>query len=128
MSLLKNWKARASQLKVETYALYLACRHPGTPWYAKACAACVVGYALSPIDLIPDFIPVLGYLDDFIIVPLGVTLVLRMIPKPIMEECRANARESLSQNKPKIWLGAAIIIAIWLLLLWAVIAIMMRFI
>src|SRR3990172_2347424 len=103
MSVLENWKNRARQPRVETYALYLACRHPGVPWYAKVSAACVVGYALSPIDLIPDFIPFLGYLDDLIIVPLGVTLVLRMIPKPVMEECRANAGESLSQNKSKHW-------------------------
>ena len=90
---------------------------------------CLCGrHALSPIDLIPDFIPFLGYLDDLVIVPLGVTLVLKMIPETVMEECRAKAKESLNQDKPKIWLGAAIIIAIWLLLIAAVIAILMRFI
>src|SRR3990172_10075957 len=128
MSVLENWKNRARQPRVETYALYLACRHPGVPWYAKVSAAGVVGYALSPIDLIPDFIPVLGYLDDLVIVPLGITLVLRMIPRPVMEQCRARAKENLNQDKPKIWLGAAIIIAIWLLLIGAVIVILMRFI
>ena len=113
----ERWKNRVGQLKVETYALYLAYRCPEVPWYAKVCVACVVGYALSPIDLIPDFIPVLGYLDDLVIVPLGITLVLRMIPRPVMEQCRARARESLRRDRPKLWLGAAIIIAIWLLLI-----------
>ena len=113
----EGWRNRASQLRTETYALYLAYRDPGVPWYAKVCAACVVGYALSPIDLIPDFIPVLGYLDDLIIVPLGIALVLKMIPAPVMEQCRTRAKERFSQNKPKIWLGTGIIIAIWLILI-----------
>ena len=125
MTKFEQWKNRAGQLKVDTYALYLAYREPATPWYAKVWVACVVGYALSPIDLIPDFIPVLGYLDDLVIVPLGITLALKMIPAPVMEQCRARARESLSQNKPKMWLGAVIIIAIWLLLIAVVIAIIM---
>ena len=126
MSLLENWKSRANQLRVETYALYLACKHPGTPWYAKVCAVGVVGYLFSPIDLIPDFIPVLGYLDDLIIVPIGITLVLKMIPEPVMEQCRASAGESLNKNKSKHWVAAGVIIAIWLLVLAAVIAIIMR--
>jgi len=113
----EGWKNRARQLRVETYALYLAYRDPSVPWYAKVCVACVVGYALSPIDLIPDFIPVLGYLDDLVIVPLGITLALKMIPVPVMERCRARAKASLSQDRPKLWLGAAIIIAVWLLLI-----------
>ncbi len=117
MTKLEQWKNKAGQLKVETYALYLAYRDPATPWYAKLWVACVVGYALSPIDLIPDFIPFLGYLDDLIIVPLGINLALKMIPAPVMEQCRARARERLSQEKPKMWLGAVIIIAIWLLLI-----------
>ena len=71
---INQWKARARQLEIETYALYLAYRHPKVPWYAKVFAACVVGYLFSPIDLIPDFIPVLGYLDDLILVPLGIFL------------------------------------------------------
>ena len=76
----KRWREKAEQLRTDTYALYLACKHPGVPWYAKLFAALVVGYALSPIDLIPDFIPVLGYLDDLIIVPAGVYLLVKMIP------------------------------------------------
>jgi uncharacterized membrane protein YkvA (DUF1232 family) len=75
-----RWKRRARTLKVETYALYIACWDARTPWHARLLAACVVGYAFSPIDLIPDFIPVLGYLDDVVLVPLGVVLALKMIP------------------------------------------------
>ena len=87
-STLAIWKARRRQLQAEVYALYLAYRDPRVPWYAKAVAACVVGYALSPIDLIPDFIPVLGYLDDLVLIPLGIALALRMIPPAVMDECR----------------------------------------
>ncbi len=119
---------KSGQAVKSPYALYLAYRDPSVPWYAKVCVACVVGYALSPIDLIPDFIPVLGYLDDLIIVPIGITLALKMIPVPIMEQCRVRAIESLSQDKPKIWLGAGIIIAIWLLLIASIIFIAARII
>ena len=124
--MLEGWKNQVNQLKVETYALYIACKDPEVPWYAKACAACVVGYALSPIDLIPDFIPVLGYLDDLVVVPLGIMLTLKMIPAPVMARCRTKARVDLSGDKHMIWLGAGIIIAIWLLLLAIAIAILIR--
>ncbi len=87
--LLAAWKVRARQLRAETYALYLAYRDPRVPWVAKVLAAVVVGYAFSPIDLIPDFIPVLGYLDDLVLIPIGVALALRMIPAEVMDECRA---------------------------------------
>src|SRR3954466_8261439 len=87
---LRRW-ARA--LKVETLALYLVARDPRVPWYARLFVAGIVAYALSPIDLIPDFIPVLGYLDDLIIVPLGLKLALRMVPPEVLEECRARARD-----------------------------------
>ncbi len=113
--MIEKWKYQASQLKVETYALYLACKDPRVPWYAKAFVALVVGYALSPIDLIPDFIPVLGYLDDLVLVPLGITLALRMIPKTILDECRANAAELLNEDQPRNWVAASIIVLIWLL-------------
>ena len=92
-------KAKAKQLKSEVYALYLASKDPRTPWYAKALAALIIGYALSPIDLIPDFIPVLGYLDDLIIVPAGIVLLLKMIPKEVMEECREKARSAVRAEK-----------------------------
>ena len=91
MTFFASWKARALQLKAETYAIYLAYRDPRVPWHARLFAACVVGYAFSPIDLIPDFIPVLGYLDDLILIPLGITLALRMIPPEVMAECRQKA-------------------------------------
>jgi uncharacterized membrane protein YkvA (DUF1232 family) len=77
---MQNWKQRARQLKIEVYAIWLAYRDPRVPWHARLFAACVVGYAFSPIDLIPDFIPVLGYVDDLILIPLGVTLALKMMP------------------------------------------------
>src|SRR5882672_9853477 len=88
---LAAWRLRARALKLEVYALYLAYRDPRVPLPARILAACVAAYAFSPIDLIPDFIPVLGYLDDLILVPLGVWLALRMIPAPVMAECRAKA-------------------------------------
>ena len=111
-----HWKQRARQLKRELYALYLAYNDPRVPWYARAFAACVVGYAFSPIDLIPDPIPVLGYLDDLILVPLGITLALRMIPPAVMVECRVRADELMQQGKPVNWIAAGIIVAIWVLL------------
>lgn len=124
--MINQWKAKTRQLKTETYALYLACRHPKVPWYAKVFAACVVGYLFSPIDLIPDFIPVLGYLDDLVLVPLGIILALKMIPKSVWEECREEAQKTLSQDKPRNWAAAGFIIAIWLLLTALVVVSMAR--
>jgi uncharacterized membrane protein YkvA (DUF1232 family) len=80
MALLATLKQRARLLKSETFALYLAARHPQTPWYAKFLAAGIVAYAFSPIDLIPDFIPILGYLDDLILIPIGIALVIKLVP------------------------------------------------
>jgi len=124
--MIEQWKHRARQLEVETYTLYLACRDPRVPWYAKAFVAIVVGYALSPIDLIPDFIPVLGYLDDLVLVPLGITLALWMIPQTVLDECRANAAELLNQDKPRNWVAASIIVLVWLLSLASVGAVVLR--
>jgi uncharacterized membrane protein YkvA (DUF1232 family) len=104
----------ARLIKRDVVAIYLAAGDPRVPWHAKALAACVAGYALSPIDLIPDFIPVLGYLDDLLIVPLGVWLVLRMIPPQIMAEHRVTAAAATA--RPTSAAGAIAIIAIWLLL------------
>jgi uncharacterized membrane protein YkvA (DUF1232 family) len=112
---IESWKIKSKKLKSEIYALYLASRHPGTPWYAKVLAALIIGYALSPIDLIPDFIPVVGYLDDLILIPLGIVLLIKIIPKGVLEECRAKAEADLSREKPKSWVAAIIIIFIWLL-------------
>ena len=113
--MLEKWKRRAGLLKQEVHAIYLAAKDPRVPWYAKLLAACIVAYAFSPIDLIPDFIPVLGYLDDLILVPLGIYLVLKMIPDEVMAECRAKAQLTLSQKKSN-WLAATVIIAIWIFL------------
>ncbi len=124
MKFIDAWKQRARNLKVETYAIYLACRDPRVPWYARLLAAGVVGYAFSPIDLIPDFIPVLGYLDDLILIPLGITLVLKMIPAAVLDECREKARERI--NKPTNWVAASVIIVIWLLLAGLGIALTLR--
>lgn len=125
---IEAWKQRARQLKTETYAIYLAYKDPRVPWYARFFAACVVGYAFSPIDLIPDFIPVLGYLDDLVLVPLGVALALKMIPAAVMAECRESAREVMAQGKPINRIAAVIIVAIWLLLAALAIALVMQII
>jgi uncharacterized membrane protein YkvA (DUF1232 family) len=111
---LANWKRRARELKIQVYAIYLAYRDPRVPLFARIFAACVVGYAFSPIDLIPDPIPVLGYLDDLVIVPLGVALALKMIPPDVLAECQEKSREVIRQGKPVNKIAAAIIIAIWI--------------
>ncbi len=118
---LAAWKQRARGLKIQTAALYYAYRDPRVPWYAKALTAAVVAYAFSPIDLIPDFIPILGYLDDLVIVPLGVALAVKMISPAVMAECRAKAEASLSEDGPEFKIMGAIVILIWLAVLaWAV--------
>ena len=106
---LKNW---ANGIKRDVHALYLASHDPRVPWYAKLLAVAVVGYALSPIDLIPDFIPVLGYLDDLIIVPLGILLVIRLIPPEVMADHRSAA--AAAQQLPVSRKAAAAIIGIWI--------------
>ena len=114
--IVQDWKQRAQQLKTEVYALYLAYKDLRVPWHARIFAACVVAYAFSPIDLIPDPIPVLGYLDDLIIIPLGIALAVKMIPAPVLAECREKARATMQSGKPVNWIAAGVIIAIWLLL------------
>jgi len=114
-----SWKEKAKQLKTEIYALYLACRDPRVPWYAKALMGLIIGYAISPIDLIPDFIPVLGQIDDLIIVPAGISIVIKMIPKDVMEECRQRAKAEPINTKTK-WIIALIIILIWVLAIYLV--------
>jgi uncharacterized membrane protein YkvA (DUF1232 family) len=111
----ERWKRWARSLKAELFAIYLAYRDPRVPWYARLVAACVVGYAFSPIDLIPDMIPILGYLDDLILLPLGIALTLRLIPPTVLAECRVKASEILSKNKPVNRLAAVLIVSIWLL-------------
>lgn len=116
MSLFKTWKEQVRKFKHEIYALYLACRDKRTPWYARLIAAAVVAYAFSPIDLIPDFIPVLGLLDDFVLIPLGVLLVRSMIPIEVMEDCRKRAREVIDQGNLVSWPAAMCVFATWLCL------------
>jgi len=108
-----SWKHRARQLKAELYALAYAYRDPRVPWYAKVLTAAVVAYALSPIDLIPDPIPVLGYLDDLILLPLGILLVVRLIPPEVLAECRAKAHTTLRDPPPMRWVAAIVIVGIW---------------
>jgi uncharacterized membrane protein YkvA (DUF1232 family) len=124
--MIEQWKARARRLKTETWALYLAYRDPRTPWFARVFAAGVVAYAFSPIDLIPDVIPILGYLDDLVLIPLGVALALRMIPEPVMADSRAKAQEIMRQGKPVSRAAAVVIVLIWLLLAAAAVALMAR--
>jgi uncharacterized membrane protein YkvA (DUF1232 family) len=114
MSLLAELKQRARRLKAETFALYLVARHPKTPWYAKLFVAGIVAYAFSPIDLIPDFVPVLGYLDDLILIPMGIALAIRMVPPSVLAECRARAQEVMSQGKPVSRIAGAVIVVIWI--------------
>lgn len=114
--MLEKLKQRARQIKSETFALYLAARDPRTPWYAKILVAGIVAYAFSPIDLIPDFVPVLGYLDDLILLPLGITLAIKMVPNSVLAECRARAQETIQNEKPVSRAAGAVIVVIWLLL------------
>jgi len=115
-----RWRARfaesAQRLKSEMVSLWFCARHPRTPFVAKALAAVVAAYALSPIDLIPDFIPVLGYLDDLILVPAGIWLVLKLIPDDVLGECREQAARWIEARKPRprSYLAAAFIVALWL--------------
>jgi uncharacterized membrane protein YkvA (DUF1232 family) len=110
----------AERLKAQIVALWFCYRHPHMPLIAKLLAVAVVAYAFSPIDLIPDFIPVIGLLDDAILLPIGVWLALKFIPKPILDECRDKAAQWLAEKhgKPRNWFGAAIILALWLGAAW----------
>ncbi|RWP65507.1 YkvA family protein [Mesorhizobium sp.] len=114
----KRW---ARDIKLDVVALWLAARDPRVPWFAKFVAGIVAAYALSPIDLIPDFIPVLGYIDDLIIVPLGVVLAIRLVPPSLMAEFRARA--AALEEQPQSRMGMFIVVALWLalaaLLIWA---------
>lgn len=116
MPVLTDFKQRARRLKEETFALCLVARHPGTPWYAKLFVAGIVAYAFSPIDLIPDFMPVLGYVDDLILIPMGIALAIRMVPPSVLAECRARAQEVMSQGKPVSRIAGAVIVVIWIAL------------
>ncbi|CAM3794936.1 YkvA family protein [Mesobacillus zeae] len=120
-------KAWAKRLKQKIFILYLACKDVRVPWHAKVLSAVIVAYAFSPIDLIPDFIPILGYLDDVIIVPLGIFLALKMIPREVLLQCEAKAHQ-MEFSKPKNWIAGLLILVIWgLLILWLVVTVRHHF-
>lgn len=116
---LKSW---ATALKREALVLWFASHDPRAPWYAKAIAVFIVAYALSPIDLIPDFIPVIGYLDELILLPGAVWLALKLMPREVLLDARARAQAWMEAHKPKPrnWIAAGVIIALWMLALWAI--------
>jgi uncharacterized membrane protein YkvA (DUF1232 family) len=131
MPFLEELKQNAHRLKAETFALYLAARHHDTPWHAKLMVAAITAYAFSPIDLIPDFVPVLGYLDDLVLIPLGIALAIKMVPPSVLAECRAQAQETMKNGKPVSRVAGAVIVVIWLTLamlciVWAYDAFMLR--
>jgi uncharacterized membrane protein YkvA (DUF1232 family) len=112
-----DWRQRVRELTRGTYALYLAARDPRVPWYAKATVVLVAGYAFSPIDLIPDFIPVLGYLDDLLLLPLGIALAVRLMPAEVWRDCLARAAARQAGGAPRNWIAGGVIITAWLVVL-----------
>jgi uncharacterized membrane protein YkvA (DUF1232 family) len=116
MPMLTALKAQAKQLKQHTLTVYFAARDPRTPMLVRALALLVAAYALSPIDLIPDFIPLIGYLDDLLLIPLGLALVVRLTPPAVIETARVQAQQAGS--KPVSYGAAAFIIGVWLIILW----------
>lgn len=114
---LANW---AQALRQDALTLWFCCQHPALPWLPKMLAACIVAYVFSPIDLIPDFIPVLGLVDELIIVPIGVSMTIKLIPADILHQSRERAREWLQEkkSKPRSYVGGVAIALIWLALLW----------
>jgi uncharacterized membrane protein YkvA (DUF1232 family) len=109
-------KAWADDLRADMSALYLAYPDPRVPWYAKVLVAVIVAYALSPIDLIPDFIPVIGYFDDLLLVPAGIALAAKLIPEEVLEEHRVNARLRRAEGHPRSRLGAVLVVTLWVVL------------
>lgn len=112
-----NLKERAGKLKTDLPALFLALKDRETPVLAKVFAGIAVAYALSPVDLIPDFIPVLGYLDDVILLPVLIVITVKLIPAPVLERCRAQSEEMWKDGKPKKWVYAIPIVLIWLVII-----------
>src|SRR3954464_11895344 len=123
MAALEKLRQRARELKVELIALALAARHPETPWYAKLVVAGCVAYALTPVDLIPDAIPVVGFIDDLIFIPLAIAFAVRFVPAPVLADCRARSRE-IEARAPRLgmpawlaigaaWFAALALIAVW---------------
>jgi uncharacterized membrane protein YkvA (DUF1232 family) len=110
-------KERARLLKSEVHALYLAARHPQTPWYAKLYLVAIVAYVLSPIDLIPDFVPVLGFLDEVVLLPFAIRLAVRLVPDTVMAECRVRASPQCTNGVGMGRLAAVLIVCVWVILI-----------
>lgn len=121
-------KAWAKKIKHQLFVLYFAYKDERIPWYAKVFTICVVAYAFSPIDLIPDFIPILGYVDDVILVPLGILLALKMIPNEVILECEVKAKEMINRRKPKNWIVGSLIILLWsIIMFWVILKVFQLF-
>ncbi|MEH7455004.1 YkvA family protein [Gottfriedia acidiceleris] len=119
--MLKKLKIWAKKLKRQIFTLYFACKDERVPLYAKVFIVCVVAYAFSPIDLIPDFIPILGYLDDVILIPLGIYISLKLIPDNVIADCEIQAEEMMKKGKPKNWIVGSLILMIWLVIfMWVI--------
>ena len=108
------WRARVRALKRDILALYLAARHRDSPWLAKLILFFVLAYALSPIDLIPDFIPVLGWVDELLLLPAALWLAVRLVPAGVLSQCRAEAELQVTATRPRSWLGAGLIVLLWI--------------
>ncbi len=113
-SLIARWRLAARQFRTETLALYYSIRDPRSPWYSRLAGGIVVAYALSPLDLIPDFVPVLGLADELVLLPLGFWLTVKLIPPQVMADNRARARAEMSERRPGNWAAAAVIVLIWI--------------
>lgn len=119
--MVENMSEKAAKMLVDVYALFLGLGDKRVPWYAKTVAAITVGYAFSPIDLIPDFIPVLGQLDDLLLIPVGVYVTMKLIPEDTIDDLRAKAQSMMEGNKPTSWVAGGIVVTIWILALVAII-------
>lgn len=119
--MVENMSEKAAKMLVDVYALFLALGDKRVPWYAKTLAAITVGYAFSPIDLIPDLIPILGQLDDLLLIPVGVYVTMKLIPEDTISDLRAKAQSMMDGNKPTSWIAGGIVVTIWILALVAII-------
>lgn len=119
--MVENMSEKAAKMLVDVYALFLGLGDKRVPWYAKTLAAITVGYAFSPIDLIPDLIPILGQLDDLLLIPVGVYVTMKLIPEDTTNDLRAKAQSMMDGNKPTSWIAGGIVVTIWILALVAII-------
>ena len=117
--MLKTLRLKANQLKKQVDTVLIAYAHPKTPWYTKVWLILVISYAMSPIDLIPDFIPILGMLDDLLLIPLGIAIAVKIIPKPVWEECKAQTENGVAVPMIYRYVGMAVIVLLWAVILFA---------